>query len=87
MVTIDVGDGQLRTYTLVKEGELHCDFYLIENRTEKTGWCDWLFNLKFNRWEVSMTNDGAGQAAARQHWNSILDDVQVQLIAEKELLG
>lgn len=80
----DHGDGQDRYYELLAENHMHCIF-TEAGKEETVGWCRWKRDDN-GVWKVTVTGDGPGKAVARPFFGDILDNIHVQLIAEKELL-
>ena len=86
---VELSDGQLRDFTLMYEGGLFCEFiidgYIGPHKANMNGWCYWKRN-DAGLWYTVYTNNGEGKAVAKPPFGAMLDEVHLQLIAEKELL-
>lgn len=81
---MDIGDGIDRYFKLVREDHMFCEF-TNTGEEEVLGWCTW--NRDDNGvWFVGDSSRGTGKAVAKYAFNDKLDEIHLQLLAEKELL-
>lgn len=86
MVELRSEDGQIRTFVLVKENCMICQFANEEEPNEPTGWCWWTFDVDDLKWHVMTTSRGEGVSVANSRFTIFLNEVHLQLLAERELL-
>jgi len=83
-IKLEWPDGQDRYYSLVTENYMRCEFG--EGTVFPSGWCEW-FRDKDGVWKVVSSSRGEGKAIAKPGFGVILDDIHLQLLAERELLN
>ena len=75
---------QDRHFELLAENYLFCRFTEV-NKDETIGWCKWNRDVN-GYWWVIDSSRGTGEAIARDTFGTLLDEIHLKLIAEKELL-
>lgn len=80
-IKLEWPDGQDRYYSLVTENYMKCLF----KGGDPDGWCDW-FRDEEGVWRVVSSSRGEGKAIAKPGFGDILDDIHLQLLAERELI-